>query len=89
MGYGEGGAMGVRRVRRQQRQADMATSRTVNGMLKAKERVRRDARMLGYVQKGQRPYIPAVMSWLSEKLDKPSRQITQDDVTKLVKTSAD
>ena len=45
--------------------------------------------MLGFVQKGQLPYIPSVMSWLSEKLDKPSRQITQDDVSKLVKSSSE
>ena len=79
--------MGVRRVRRQQRQADMAESRTVNGMLKAKERVRRDDRMVGYVKKGKLPYLPAVMSWLSTKLNKPSRQITQAEVDQLVKAS--
>jgi hypothetical protein len=79
--------MGARRVRRQQRQTDMAKSRQVNGMLKTKERARRDDRMLGYVEKGKLPYLPSVMSWLSSKLNKPSKQITQDDVSQLVKSS--
>jgi hypothetical protein len=79
--------MGARRIRRQQRQTDMAESRRVNGMVKTKERARRDERMLGYVQKGTLPYIPAVMSWLSTKLEKPSRQITQADVDQLVKAA--
>lgn len=79
--------MGARRIRRQQRQTDMAKSRQVNGMLKTKERARRDARMLGYVEKGKLPYLPSVMSWLSSKLNKPSKQITQADVSQLVKGS--
>ena len=79
--------MGARRVRRQQRQADMANSRQVNGMLKTKERVRRDARMLGVVSKGKLPFLPGVMSWLSTKLNKPSKQITEAEVRQLVKDS--
>jgi hypothetical protein len=63
----------------------MAKSRLRNGILKVKERARRDARMLDTVKKGKLPYIPVVMSWLSEKVDKPSRLITQADVEKLVK----
>ena len=76
--------MGARRVRRQQRQTDMAKSRQVNGMLKTKERARRDARMLGYVEKGKLPYLPSVMSWLSVQLDKPTTRITQADVDKFL-----
>ena len=79
--------MGARRVRRQQRQTDMAKSRRVNGMVKTKERARRDARMRGYVQKGQLHYIPAVMSWLSSKLNKPSHLITQAEVDQLKNAS--
>ena len=79
--------MGARRIRRQQRQADMAESRQVNGMLKTKERARRDARMLDVVRKGKLPYLPGVMSWLSTKLNKPSKQITEAEVKKLVKDS--
>jgi hypothetical protein len=63
----------------------MRESRRVNGMNKVKERARRDARMLDIVKKGALPYLPPVMSWLSAKLDKPSRLITPDDVSKFVK----
>jgi hypothetical protein len=78
-------AMGQRRIRREQRQTDQAASRLRNGIVKVKERARRDARLLGVVKKGKLPYLPHVMSWLSEKLDKPSQQITPGDVEKLVK----
>lgn len=77
--------MGARRIRREQRRDDMAESRHRNGILKTKERARRDARMLDMVKKGNLPYTPPVMSWLSTKLDKPSRLITKDDVDQLVK----
>jgi hypothetical protein len=75
--------MGARRIRREQRQHDMRVSRRTNGLLKVKERGRRDRRMLEIVKKTQPPYLPSVMSWLSEKLDKPSRQITPEDVKKV------
>jgi hypothetical protein len=77
--------MGARRIRREQRRSDMADSRYRNGIRKVKERARRDARMLETVKKGKLPYTPPVLTWLSEKLDKPGRLITQDDVKKLVK----
>ena len=77
--------MGARRIRREQRQADMKRSRLLNGALKAKERKNRDARMLAMVKKGKLPYLPSVMSWLSGQLDKPSRLITPADVAKLAK----
>ncbi len=76
--------MGARRIRRTQRQADMKESRLRNGILKVKERSRRDARMLETIRKSKLPYTPAVMSWLSGKIDKPSRLITQQDVEKLL-----
>ena len=78
--------MGMRRVRRMQRQADMKTSRRKNGARKKNERARRDARMLGLLKQGKIPYIPSVMSWLSEYLDKKSTRITQADVNGLLKT---
>ena len=62
--------MGLRRVRRMQRQVDMKTSRRKNGILKKKERARRDVRMVAILEQGKVPYIPSVMSWLSEGLDK-------------------
>ena len=76
--------MGARRIRREQRQVDMAESRRRNGVLKVKERARRDARMLETVKKGQLPYSPVVMSWLSVKLGKRSRLITPQDVQRLL-----
>lgn len=69
-----------------QRQVDMKTSRRKNGVLKVKERVRRETRMLEILKKGKLPYIPSVMSWLSVQLDKPSMRITQADVDSLIKT---
>lgn len=77
--------MGARRIRREQRRVDMAESRRTNGMLKMKERIRRHTRMLAMIQKGKLPYTPPVMSWLSAELGKPSKQIVQADIDKLLK----
>jgi hypothetical protein len=76
--------MGARRIRREQRRVDMAESRHRNGILKAKERARRDSRMTQVVKKGKLPFTPPVMSWLSARLDKPARLITQADVDKML-----
>lgn len=76
--------MGARRIRREQRRVDMALSRHENGILKTKERARRQIRMVELIKKGKLPYTPAVMSWLSTQLDKPSRLITDADVKKVV-----
>lgn len=76
--------MGARRIRREQRRVDMAESRYRNGIRKTKERARRDARMMETVKKAKPPYAPAVMSWLSARLDKPARLITPEDVKKVV-----
>jgi hypothetical protein len=76
--------MGARRIRREQRQVDMAESRHRNGIKKSGERARRDKRMIEVVRKGQLPYTPPVLSWLSVKLDKPGRLITPDDVKRLL-----
>jgi hypothetical protein len=76
--------MGARRIRREQRQVDMAESRRVNSKFKDKERVRRDARMLGLVKQGKMPYTPAVLSWLSSQLDKPAGRITEADVKQVL-----
>jgi hypothetical protein len=77
--------MGARRIRREQRQIDMAESRRTNGMLKTAERERRQKRMIDLIKKSKAPYTPVIMSWLSATLDKPSRQITTEDVAKVVK----
>jgi hypothetical protein len=76
--------MGARRIRREQRRVDMAESRLRNGYVKVKERARRDARMLETIKKGQLPFTPPVLSWLSVQLNKPGRLITQEDVQKLL-----
>ena len=76
--------MGARRIRREQRQTDMAESRIRNGLVKIKERARRDSRMIDTLKQGKVPYGPAVMSWLSARLDKPSTRITQADVDKFL-----
>jgi hypothetical protein len=64
----------------------MAFSRSVNGPRKVKERGRRDARLLEAVKNGKLPYTPTVLSWLSVRLDKPGRLITQADVDQFLKT---
>jgi hypothetical protein len=77
--------MGARRIRREQRQADMAQSRQINGIRKVAERERRRVRMIGLIKKSKLPYTPPVMSWLSEQIGKPSRLITQAEVDNLIK----
>jgi hypothetical protein len=77
--------MGARRIRREQRRFDMALSRRTNGMVKMKERQRRDKRMREILQQGKFPYTPAVQSWLSAQLDKPFTRIQEADVKALLK----
>ena len=79
--------MGARRIRREQRQRDMARSRIVNGHKKKAERARRDVRMIELIKKSKLPYTPSVLSWISQQLDKPSTRLTQDDVDRLVKSA--
>ncbi|GIW80015.1 MAG: hypothetical protein KatS3mg105_1822 [Gemmatales bacterium] len=76
--------MGARRIRREQRQADMKKSRHENGIRKAKERKRRDERMIALLKKSKPPYLPALASWLSCRLGKPSQKITEEDVKTLL-----
>lgn len=77
--------MGARRIRREQRQVDMAESRHRNGILKTKERARREIRLKEALKKGKLPYTPTVLSWLSAHLGKPGRLITPEDVQKVLK----
>jgi hypothetical protein len=78
--------MGARRIRRDQRQVDQAKSRLKNGILKVKERERRDKRMKQLIKGGKPPYTPAVRSWLSEQTGKPATRVTQEDVNALLKS---
>lgn len=80
--------MGARRIRREQRRVDMARSRHVNGIRKANERERRRQRMLDLIQKSSPPYAPAVLSWMSSELGKPSSRITPEDVQSLLASAA-
>ncbi len=76
--------MGARRDRRDRRQVDMKLSRHRNGIKKANERERRKTRMLELIRKGQLPYTPSILSWISAELDKPGRMITAEDVQKIL-----
>ena len=79
--------MGVRRTRLDLRIADQKTSRIENGHRKRDERARRERRMRELIGKSSTfPYTPPIMSWLSTQLDKPSTQITKDDVDRLMKS---
>ena len=77
--------MGIRRTRKDLILADQRQSRKDNGMRKTKERNRREKRLLGMVKGGKVPFTPVVMSWLSAALNKPSNDITDADVAKLLK----
>jgi hypothetical protein len=80
--------MGARGDRLAQRQSDQRQSRITNGHLKKKERKRRDDRMRGLLKLGKPPYTPAVRSWLSAKLGKPSGRITPADVKKVLESAS-
>src|SRR5262249_42951199 len=80
----EGPIMGARRIRREQRQVDMAESRHRNGILKTNERARRARRIKEMLAKGSLPYTPPVMSWLSAGLGRPSKQIRGEAVKKVL-----
>jgi hypothetical protein len=62
-----------------------AVTRTVNGHRKRKQRTLRDIRMKELLHKGSFPYTPAIMSWLSEKLEKPASRITAAEADALKK----
>ena len=79
--------MGARRIRREQRSVDMAESRRVNSKYKDKERVRRDGRMLGLLKQAKKPYTPALLSWLSVRLDKAATRITESDISKVLQAA--
>lgn len=77
--------MGMHRsATRRRRREDAATTKARNTIVKAKERARRDARMVEKVKTGSLPYTPVVMSWLSRKLDKKAGAITSKDIRNLV-----
>ncbi len=74
-----------RKLRKEIRSSDAAKTKAANGIVKTKERTRRDSRMVSKLKTGSLPYTPIVMSWLSGKLDKPSAKITPEDIKPLLK----
>jgi hypothetical protein len=77
--------MGIHRsALKRRRRTDAAETKARNSTVKQKERARRDARMLETVKKGSLPYTPAVMSWLSRKLDMKASRISPEDIIREV-----
>ncbi len=77
--------MGIHRSAiRRQRRTDAAETKAENRIVKTKERIRRDARMLEKIKGGDLPYTPPVMSWLSREIGKRSTLITADDIKSLI-----
>ena len=76
--------MGARRDRLDGRMAKATATRRQNSPIKTKERARRQANMLAILKKSKPPYTPAVMSWLSRKLDKPAGKITPKEIKALL-----
>jgi len=77
--------MGLHRTHRKRRdKADARETKAKNRLIKINERRRRDERIMATVRSGGLPYAPAVMSWLSRKLDKSARKITPEDVKTIV-----
>ena len=73
--------MAMRRsVRKRYDQLDALETGARSRIVKGKELARRDARMVDKIKAGSLPYTPAVMSWLSRKLDKKASRITPQDV---------
>lgn len=72
-------------MRMDRARANGRVSRIENGHLKRKERASRDKKMAELIGKGKFPYTPAIMSWVSVKLDKPSTQVTDAEVKALIK----
>lgn len=77
--------MGIRRKRKDRILAGQQASRIENGHKKRAERARRDQRLAVLVKAGKLPFTPPVLSWLSAKLNKPGRLITQADVDQFLK----
>ena len=76
--------MGARRERLDGRQAKATKTRRQNSPIKTRERQRREDRMLKVLKDSKPPYTPAVMSWLSRKLDKPAAKITPKEIKALL-----
>lgn len=77
--------MAVGRMQKQiRRRTDAAATKIENLALKSAERHRRDQFMVEKLKTGTLPYTPAVMSWVSRKLNMKSSRITPEDIKKLL-----
>ncbi len=77
--------MGIHRsALRRRRRTDAEETKAENRVVKTKERTRRNARMLEKIKTASPPYTPAVMSWLSQRLDKQASKIRPEDIKSLV-----
>ncbi len=76
--------MGRRRDRLDKRQANQRATRQRKSFIKALESNRREKQIIEILKKGQMPYTPGVMSWLSVKLNKKASRITQQDIQQLI-----
>ena len=76
--------MGHRKTTRDLTIFDQKVSRVCNGKVKNKERERRHNRLVGALKQGQR--TPTVLSWLSQEVGIPSRQLTADLIVEYLKS---
>ena len=76
--------MGIRHERLEMRKAKATKIRRRNSPIKTRQRQRRETVMLARLRRSQPPYTPAMLSWLSRKLDKPARRITPQDIKALL-----
>lgn len=73
-----------RKQKRTRRAVDAIATKAENRPLKESERRRRDARMMLKLKSCKPPFSPAVMSWLSRKLDKKASAVTPQEVKALI-----
>ena len=76
--------MGALRERLDQRMADQAVSRRVNGIPKNAARVRKQARLVALVGQLAFPYTPTIRSWISEAAGKPFSQLDEAAIKALL-----
>ncbi len=76
--------MGHRKTTRDLTIFDQKVSRVVNGKVKNKERERRHNRLVGALKQGQR--TPTVLSWLSQEVGIPSRQLSVEIIEEYLKS---
>lgn len=70
------------------RSSDARKTKAANRLVKDRERIRRAARMVAKIKASGPPYSPAVMSWLSRRLEKPATRITPADIQRVLKEGA-